>query len=324
MLTIQTIWRLTVTASMIACSVITHSADGSEIRSEVIPLRFSKAEDAAVLLKQSAADVGSDIIADIRSNSLLMFGSNEQIEKAKRIVLTADVVLPQVLIEAVVLELELPDSRKAGVQHTEDESPAAIDSFLGSSVYWFTNLVRIAPTNAVATEPRAFAYVAGLGNGFNSTIAALVDKHQVKVIQKPRIQTSSRVAAKLFIGQTPYASRSVSYCGCLHNSVPLEVGLGLEVTPAVVPEGAITVAIQITYDTVPNTTTTVAAASVTVQNGDMLLIGGARQTRKRRYPPIASRGALLDRSNHPLSIEQVILLRFAVLPPSRDHRLGAK
>lgn len=323
--TILTIWRLTFTASMIACSVMACSADDSEVKSEVIPLKYAKAEDVQALLEHSTPAVARDIVANIRSNSLLVFGSKEQIEMAKRKALAADVPLPQILIEAAVLELELPDSRKAGIQ----QSPATTDCFLGSSASWFTNLVRVAPTNGVGGEPGGFTYVAGLDNGFNSTLAALADEHRVKFIQKPRIQTSSGVAAKLFIGQTiPYVGRSVSYsgsyCGGPHYNAPHESSLGLEMIPEIVPDGPITVAIKTTYDTVLNTTTTSAAVSVTVQNGDMLLLGGAIQNRKRRFPPIASRGALLDRSNHPLRIEQVILLRFAVIPPSSDYRLSAK
>jgi type II secretory pathway component GspD/PulD (secretin) len=329
MVTILTIWRLTITASMIACSVLARGADGSEVISEVIPLRYSQASDVAALLKQSTPKVARDIIADIRSNSLLVFGSKEQIETVKRKILTADVPLPQILIEAAVLELELPNSRKAGVQHLTDKSLTTIDRFLGSSICWFTNLVRVTPTNDAGGELGEFTYVAGLGNGFNTAIAALVDEHQVKVIQKPRIQTSSGAAAKLFIGQTtPYVGRSVSYsgsyCGCTHYDATHEVGLGLEMIPEIVPDGTITVAIKTTYDSVPNTTTTSAAVSVTVHNGDMLLIGGAIHNRKRRFPPTTSRGALLDRSSQPLRIEQVILLRFAVLPPSSDHRFGIK
>jgi type II secretory pathway component GspD/PulD (secretin) len=183
-------------------------------------------------------------------------------------------------------------------------------------------------------ERGAFTYVAGLDNGFSSTVAALIEEHRVRVIQKPRIQTSSGVPTSLFIGETvPYVHgtgyvNSGSPHSCRSQS---KMGMQLEITPVIESDGAISIDIKSTVERtkltgvsdLPDTTTTQSTVSVMVRNGDMLLVGGATQTPKQRFPPIPGRGTLNDRSNRPRRTELVILLRFVVLSPDSD-RLRAK
>jgi hypothetical protein len=56
------------------------------------------------------------IIADERTNSLLIFASREDMKMIKDIVSKLDVVLAQVLIEAVIIEVTLKNNRELGVQ----------------------------------------------------------------------------------------------------------------------------------------------------------------------------------------------------------------
>lgn len=318
---ILTIWRLFFTTCVITFLVTANCAGASEITSAVIPLKYAKAEDVAARLDQSTPAVAKQIVADRRSNSLLVFGSKEQIEIVKRQAETADVVLPQVLVEAAVLELESPVSQKAGGLHHQHQSLATTDRFLGSSICWTTNLVRMATANAVSDGPEAFTYVAGLGNSLGLTIAALTGERQVKVIQKPRIQTSSGVPASLFIGETvPYVGGTCDdNSGSPHSCRPqLKMGIQLEITPVIASAGAIAIDLKSTAEE-----TMQSAVSVTVTNGNMLLIGGAIHTEKQQFPPTISRGAMLDRSNRPRSTELLVLLRFSVLPLNSDL-LGAK
>src|SRR5205823_9553376 len=59
------------------------------------------------------------IIADERTNSLLIFASKTDMEMIKDIISKLDVVLAQVLIEAIIMEVSLDDSKNLGVSYSE-------------------------------------------------------------------------------------------------------------------------------------------------------------------------------------------------------------
>src|SRR4029079_3940181 len=60
------------------------------------------------------------IIADERTNSLLIFASRSDMEIIKKIISQLDVVLAQVLIETVIIEVTLgPDSRSIGFSYLQ-------------------------------------------------------------------------------------------------------------------------------------------------------------------------------------------------------------
>src|SRR5437879_13328581 len=55
------------------------------------------------------------IIADERTNSLLIFASREDMKTIKDIISKLDIVLAQVLIEAVIIEVQLANDQSLGV-----------------------------------------------------------------------------------------------------------------------------------------------------------------------------------------------------------------
>ena len=59
------------------------------------------------------------IISDERTNSLLIYASKEDMKTIKDIVAKLDVVLAQVLIEAVIMEVTLTDSRDLGFSYLQ-------------------------------------------------------------------------------------------------------------------------------------------------------------------------------------------------------------
>ena len=57
------------------------------------------------------------IIADDRTNSLLIFANELDMEMIKQIISKLDVVLAQVLIEAIIMEVSLDDSKDVGISY---------------------------------------------------------------------------------------------------------------------------------------------------------------------------------------------------------------
>jgi type II secretory pathway component GspD/PulD (secretin) len=221
---------------------------------------------------------------------------------------------PKILMEAAVLEVSLPDSKTPPLNQRQ--------LFLGSSILWFTNLVSV-ETNDFGVPKNGFAYTANLGNGFNATLAGLKNARAVEVIQKPRIQTWSGVPAALFVGQSaPYANSEGDYS----HPAKLKIDIQLEFTPVIKSDGAIDVEIKSTMHGIAGTTKlhgvsdvpapimTQSVISVTVHDGDIVLLGGAIQSRKTQPPRVNDRGALANQPHRLRHTELMVLVRTTVLP----------
>jgi general secretion pathway protein D len=122
-------------------------------------------------------------------------------------------------------------------------------------------------------------------------VAAAASEGRVKVIQRPRIQTSHATPAQLFIGSTvPYITSS--YYGGGYGGGPsssyqqLRVGIGLNVTPFINQEGLVVMQIEETIDeldgatqitgvgAVPNTKSSTLSAEIAVRDGESVILGG--------------------------------------------------
>jgi len=109
------------------------------------------------------------------------------------------------------------------------------------------------------------------------------------VIQRPRIQTSQAKAAAFFVGQTvPYVTGS-TYGSAYGNSSSysqLSVGVELDVTPFINPDGLVVMDINQEIDdlngytyidnvgNVPNTTKRTLSSEIAVRDRDTIILGG--------------------------------------------------
>lgn len=86
------------------------------------------------------------ILSDERTNSLLLMGSKSDVEALKTVIASLDVMLQQVMIEAVILNIGLDDSIQTGVQWVYDSLPETQDVLLNKKVrtYPYTNSLGIA------------------------------------------------------------------------------------------------------------------------------------------------------------------------------------
>src|SRR5208282_5035359 len=119
--------------------------------------------------------------------------------------------------------------------------------------------------------------------------AAASDSH-ASIIQRPRIQTSQAKAATFFVGDTvPYVTSTYNYGGAYGNQSSysqLSVGVELDVTPFINPDGLVVMDIQQEIDdldgstlisgvgNVPNTDKRTLSSEIAVRNGDTVMLGG--------------------------------------------------
>jgi len=252
----------------------------------------------------------------------------------------------QVLIEAVIIQVPAAGSNTLGMSYLRGETPGPADCSFGagalsrSNMLSLTRLVSSVETNAAASQPRGFEYLAESGTDLDVMVPALASDSRVLILQRPRIQTSDGVPASMFVGETrPYPTHNSSGTGASSSdSSPQQVLIGVtfEVTPFVKPDGSVMMDIHQKIDQlagttnianvgeVPITSTTEARAKVEVRDRETILLGGLMETGKPRTPSgvpllkdIPLLGALFRSSSARTAPNEIIvLIRPTILPGS--------
>jgi general secretion pathway protein D len=245
------------------------------------------------------------IIADQRSNSLLIFATQVDMEKIKAVVAKLDVLLSQVLIESVIMDVGLTHSWNLGVSAAQN--PASLPghpNIMGgggmNNGQTFADFLAggagLVNTNSSSTSsafgnslPGGLSYFGNIGPNWDVALQAAQSDSTTTVIQRPRIQTSQAKAAAFFVGQTvPYVTGS-TYGSAYGNSSSysqLSVGVELDVTPFINPDGLVVMDINQEIDdlngyttienvgNVPNTTKRTLSSEIAVRDRDTIILGG--------------------------------------------------
>lgn len=296
------------------------------------------------------------IIADERTNSLLIYSSREDMKVIKDIISKLDVVLAQVLIEAVVIEVTLNDSTTLGFSYLENKPHGFGNSFLGQGGINNGNILTPGSfnllngaTNVAGNLPSGFSYLASLGNNdLDVSVTALAANGKARILQRPRIQTSHAVPASIFVGQSrPYPSGSYYGGGAFggYSTIQqLQIGVSLSVTPLINPDGLVVMDIQTEIDSftgnvtisgvgdVPVTSSKNATAKVAVRDHDTIMLGGLIETDKNAnfsgvplLKDIPLLGYLFRSSEHDETrSELIVLIRPTVLPTPEVAALTAR
>ena len=233
------------------------------------------------------------IVADVRSNSLMVFASRPDMITIKKIINQLDVVLAQVLIETIILDVTLTDGQSLGLSYLQ-KTPTTAGKFTGigaiNNTGFLTDGAFSALTNGSGGLPGGFSYLSHFGNDLDVTLSAVASDSNVKVVQKPRIMTSHATAASVFIGSTvPYVSGTYyggGYGGGGNSYQQLRVGINLTVTPYINQDGLVVMKIEEAIDEisgsvaitgvgdVPTTTSRTLSAEVAVGDRETIVLGG--------------------------------------------------
>ena len=302
------------------------------------------------------------IIADERTNSLLVFANDQDMTMIKDIIKKLDVVLAQVLIEAIILEVSLKDSRDVGISYLQRPQGGTIKgagglkttAVLPGASSTDTNTSSAAssllPTNMKITDlPGGFSYFAKFNKDLDVVLTAIAGDGRINVLSRPRIQTSHNQEADLFVGDTiPYVTGTY-FGGGFNGSSPSsqyttrEVGITLSVLPLINPDGLVVMQIQQNVEQlgapvaiagvgdVPSTTKRNATSTVAVRDRETIILGGfisnTKSTSHSGIPylkDLPGLGVLFRSSSRKNErVELIVLLRPTVLPTPQDAALMA-
>jgi general secretion pathway protein D len=247
------------------------------------------------------------IIADERSNSLLIFATRADMEQIKHVINQLDVLLSQVLLEAVIIDYDLgPNTLNFGVsaaqnpQNYSPSVPAVGGGGINNGQSLLNLLSNFSPSNNVSgfasALPGGLSYFGNIGPNWDVALQAAASDSHATVIQRPRIQTSQAKPAQFFVGETvPYVTSTYNYGGAYGNQSSysqLSVGVELDVTPFINPDGLVVMDVQQEIDdingyttisgvgNIPNTDKRTLSSEIAVRNGDTVMLGGFIKNQK--------------------------------------------
>jgi general secretion pathway protein D len=291
------------------------------------------------------------IIADERANSLLVFATPEDMATIKSIVSKLDVLLSQVLIESVIMDVSLNKGWNFGVsasQNPKTLNPSqqiAGGGGINNGPSFFNFLSTNSAFNFGTNSSDIFgnvlspglSYFGNIGPTWDVALQAAAADSSVTVIQRPRIQTSQAKEASFFVGETvPYVTSTYnggSISGNSSSYSQLSVGVELDVTPFINPDGLVVMDINQEIDdldgttaiegigNVPNTDKRTLSSEIAVKNGDTVILGGFIRSEKDKarsgvplLEDIPLLGALFSsHSSNKTRDELLVLMRPTVL-----------
>ncbi|MFA5689381.1 MAG: type II secretion system secretin GspD [Kiritimatiellales bacterium] len=253
------------------------------------------------------------ILSDERSNSLLLMGRKSDIATLKVVVASLDVMLEQVMIEAVILSINLGDTFQTGVQWVYDHGGESLKTTTTTSSSTGTGITTVVTNMIKEATEYSSSHTAGFdASGLASNLymsagslsyygiipsldlrmiinAAKTDS-DARILSTPVVMTTDNTEAKITIGEErPVISSSInSYNDSYSARATYEyrnIGITLTVTPNINPKGFVVMEITQTADDVAGEVTIdknevpiVAkreiSATVAVQDRATVMLGG--------------------------------------------------
>jgi type IV pilus assembly protein PilQ len=262
-------------------------ADLEPLRAESFVVNYQKADDVRKLLvdgQQRMLSKRGTVVVDPRTNQMFVRDTAARLEEVRRLLQKIDVQVPQVLIEARIVEADDTFSRNLGVRLggssgyprqvgssgayatgggvgatsatgpggtviTTTAAPGGVGAVDTGSITSNANFVNL-PAAAIGGFNAAGAaltlFNASLSRFLTLEVSALEADGRGKIISSPRVITADKVKASIEQGtEIPY--QAASSAG--NTDVQFKKAtLRLEVTPQITPEGAIFLDVKVNKD----------------------------------------------------------------------------
>jgi len=250
--------------------------------SKLIRLKHIKAEDVVKILPSYIKQTDVKVVKE--QNAVLVFGSEETINQLKNFVHDIDIISPQVMIKALILEVSKGVTRELELRGgyfsadtTQMLFPDLTRSYKGDVL---NNAIdRIARHLELGTLPH-------LPVDFMLSIRALESAGKAKVKAEPRIATLNGNEANIDVGWTGYYRTTT---GTPDNPMiqlhSVSAGIVLKIVPWVSASGEITTVLNlevsslkgISVSGLPEISQRTASTTVRLNDGETIVIGGLVQ-----------------------------------------------
>ncbi|WP_250207793.1 type IV pilus secretin PilQ [Curvibacter sp. CHRR-16] len=266
------------------------------LRTQSFQINYAKAADIAAGLIGSGSGSAAgasrilttrgSVIFETRTNQLFVTDIPSKLEQVQQLISKIDIAVRQVLIEARIVEASDTFGKSLGARLGGGSSNSAgsigtySSSSSGLSAGSFVSLAATGTSSSSSVGTLALSiFGAGSDSILNLEISALESDGKGKVVSNPRVITADQVKALIEQGtELPYQVASSSGATSIAFR---KANLKLEVTPQITPEGNIILTLDVTKDSVGQSTSAGFAidtkhiqTQVLVENGGTVVIGG--------------------------------------------------
>lgn len=286
------------------------TTSGEDLKTETLRLKYANAKTMVDKVKSLLTQRGS-VLADERTNAVVVRETVANIEHVRRFLENVDVRDAQVLIEAKIVEAARDWSRNLGIQwgfNTDSNKANVVGVGAVGRADSGRNLMVNLPAPGASSGIGMVVGVLPGGLRVDAAITAAEQKGDLHVISEPQIVTSNGVPARIRSGETIYVKTagSVSIGGSTAAGTgqtglqAIETGVELNVTPQISVGGYVQMAINATssspdftrqVDGIPAIIDNKANTTVLVRDGETTVIGGLMKWRhqdlRRRVPYIS-------------------------------------
>lgn len=266
-----------------------------KMETKVVNLQYANAKDLEAQLRSrlESKNVGN-IMADVRSNQLVISAYPERMNEIVELIQSLDKKVKAVSVEARILQLTLNPTFDYGIDWGKAFSKSSNEALRSLS---FRNAF---PISSAVSSDAAIGSVGQIAFGdltedeFSFELKAMKEVLHTKVLANPRLMILNREEARINIGdKIPYVVTTTTGTG---NNVSIseeikfiDVGLLLVVRPVINDDGFITMAIrpEISSRTsnlttpagavIPQVNTTFLETTVVIKDGVSMILGGLRR-----------------------------------------------
>jgi len=249
---------------------------------EYIPISYADAS-SDILPHIVLTEGRGSVTVDVRNNQIIITDVAENVEQAKETIKQIDKVTPQVIIEARIVEATSTFSRQIGSLWGVTGGPKYSNQLDGNISY---DMSAMNPAPSIGEIGIQFA---SLGSSafelLDLRLQASESEGQIKIVSSPRVLTLDNTSASIKQGLA-YPYNKLDADG---NTVTefKDIALQLDVTPHVTPDNRIAMKITVQNNEIGavindevSFTTKEAQTELLVDDGDTIIIGGIRKTRK--------------------------------------------
>jgi general secretion pathway protein D len=346
----------TLVTSLVTGQTTAAARAGNTVRNTTLnraptPVAAPTAAGAATSSQMGADEFSSNltVLPDIRSNSVVVSGTNDDLRLLHDLIDKVDIVLPQVRIEVVIAEVKLSDNESngfstLGLTVTNGKLVGIGGTGAGFGVNGANALTPSTTLNTQTTVPASQGAL-GANNSLSATIGLVTTprKGDLKILSVPAVTTTHNKEATLFVGESrPVITGSTvaGTTGQITSTVSQrDIGITLKVLPLIGKDGAVQLQVSQSVEDILGSTILdgndqpiigrrTTDSFVSAMSGEIVVLGGLQRTvttkSTSRLGPIPIIGDLLgSRTNLEEKQELIIFLRPYVLNGSAVDNLDA-
>ncbi|MCP4649719.1 MAG: type II secretion system protein GspD [PVC group bacterium] len=262
----------------------------SVLETAVFDLNYAKAEDIKAHLSEVITPGTGKVIVDERSSKVMVYDLPVKMKKIRKLMKDFDAEEKEVLIAAEIVQVNLNDAFKRGVDWEKMFSDRT-----GMDGLDLVSKFPVAPTLSFSGKVSVGTIEESMYNVAMEFIQRFGD---VKILSRPRIAVINGEEAKIMVGRRDaYVTQTLSQAEAstvTSESIEfIDVGVKLNVTPTINEKGFVMLKIKPEVSSVAETITTSlgsripiletseAETTVKIKDGTMIMIAGLMKEEKR-------------------------------------------